>query len=265
MGSSRSNRQRRGFGARSALLLALLIVSTIVSGLASALAAPLDGYELPEDAEEAYFVAIIDGDTFWADVWRDGRWQEVKVRMIGIDAPETSSAFGNRPECFGNEAKREADSILNAAPRIWLERDVRDTDQYDRLLRYVWYEDPASGNIFLLNEELVYWGYALAIEYRPNTARQKLLDAAERHAIRESYGMWMTCDRTVSGDPDQESESGPSWDEPTPGGPAQIEDDPFCAVFSTYQDAQDFLAQFPQIADSIDIDGDGIACEDWFP
>ena len=29
--------------------------------------------------------------------------------------------------------------------------------------------------------------------------------------------------------------------------------------------AQDFLAEFPVIDGSIDIDGDGIACEDWFP
>lgn len=229
-------------------------------------AAPLDGYELPDDVMEARYVKIIDGDTFIAEVYTNGRWREETIRMIGIDTPETSYSYGNEPECYGDEATRFADSILNAAPELWLEADRLDTDNYGRLLRYVWYEDPASGNYFLLNEELVYYGYALANDYRPNTARQDLLDDAEDHAITESYGMWMECDRTVTGDPDQEDESGPSSAEPTPGGEGGVvEEDVFCAVFSTYQEAQDFLAEFPEIAEYIDIDGDGIACEDWFP
>ncbi len=246
--------------------LALMLLAGLAGPFTpSAVAAPLDGYELPDDAVEARFVEVIDGDTFVAEVEVNGRWREETIRMIGIDTPETSYSYGNEPECYGAEATRFADSILNAAPRIWLEEDRDGEDDFGRLLRYVWYEDPASGNIFMLNEELVYYGYALANDYRPNTSRQDILDDAEDHAITESYGMWMECDRTVSGDPEQEDDSGPSVEEPTPGGEGVIEDDVFCAVFDTFQDAQDFLAEFPEIADSIDIDGDGIACEDWFP
>jgi micrococcal nuclease len=244
-------------------LLALVLV--VASHVAPMYAAPVGGYELPDDVEEIYFLDVIDGDTFNAERFVDGRIEEVRIRMIGIDAPETSYSYGNEPECYGPEAKRYADSILNAASRIWIEVDIDPEDNFGRLLRYVWYEDPRSGDIFMLNEELVWWGYALANDYRPNTTRQRTLDQAEDHAITESYGMWMACDRTVSGDPDQESDDGPSMAEPTPGGTNQVELDPFCAVFDTFQDAQDFLAQFPVIADSIDIDGDGIACEDWFP
>lgn len=243
----------------------LAILGLTLGQSATTVAAPVGGYELPDDAEEIYFLNVIDGDTFDAEMWVDDELVEVRIRMIGIDAPETNRSYGNEPECYGQEAKRYADSILNAAARIWVEIDRDPDDNYGRLLRYVWYEDPRSGDIFMLNEELVWLGYALANDYRPNTSRQDTLDDAERHAITESYGMWMACDRTVSGDPDQESESGPSMAEPTPGGTNQIEQDPFCAVFDTYQDAQDFLAQFPVIAGSIDIDGDGIACEDWFP
>jgi endonuclease YncB( thermonuclease family) len=248
-------------------LTILLMLAAAVAGPLSPLvrAAPLDGYELPDGVVEARFVKIVDGDTFIAEVKAGNRWREETIRMIGIDTPETSYSYGNEPECYGDEATRFADSILNAAPQIWLEEDRRDTDNYGRLLRYVWYEDPANGNYFLLNEELVYYGYALANDYRPNTARQDILDDAEDHAITESYGMWMECDRTVTGDPEQEDESGPSMAEPTPGGEGVIEEDVFCAVFSTYQEAQDFLAEFPEIAEYIDIDGDGIACEDWFP
>jgi len=247
-----------------AVALMLLTGLTSLFG-ATTVAAPLDGYELPDGAVEARYVEIVDGDTFVAEVQDDGRWREETIRMIGIDTPETSYSYGNEPECYGPEATRYADSILNAAPHIWLEEDRDGVDNFGRLLRYVWYEDPANGNIYLLNEELVYNGYALAKDYRPNTSRQDLLDDAEEHAITESYGMWMACDRTVSGDPAQEDESGPSSAEPTPGGSGVVEDDVFCAVFDNYQDAQDFLAEFPEIAEYIDIDGDGIACEDWFP
>ena len=262
MGSNHRPNVVRAFRQLAVLAVAFLIAIAPNLGV---LAAPVGGYELPGDVEEVYFLDVIDGDTFDAEMYVDGRIEEVRIRMIGIDTPETNYSFGNEPECYGEEAKRYADSILNAASRIWIEVDRDPEDDFGRLLRYVWYEDPRSGDIFMLNEEMVWWGYALAKDYRPNTGRQDLLDAAERHAITESYGMWMECDRTVSGDPDQESEDGPSMAEPTPGGSSQIEQDPFCAVFDTYQDAQDFLAQFPVIADSIDIDGDGIACEDWFP
>jgi micrococcal nuclease len=245
--------------------IALLIAAGLTSA-AQTTAAPLDGYELPKGVVEARFLEVVDGDTFYADVEVNGQWQEETIRMIGIDTPETTYSYGNHPECYGQEAKRYADSILNAAPRIWLETDKDPDDNYGRQLRYVWYEDPASGNIFMLNEELVWDGYALAKSYRPNTTRQGTLDAAEEHAISESKGMWMACDRTVTGDPTQENgEDFPSMDDPTPTGDATVEEDVFCAVFDTYQDAQDFLAEYPQIADSIDIDGDGIACEDWFP
>jgi endonuclease YncB( thermonuclease family) len=247
----------------SLILMALVAIASLITPLVKA--APLDGYDLPDGAVEARFVKVIDGDTFIAELGENGQWPEETIRMIGIDTPEISYSYGNEPECYGKEATRFADSILNAAPRIWLEEDRRDTDDFGRLLRYVWYEDPASGNIFMLNEELVYNGYALAKDYRPNTTRQDVLDDAEDHAITESYGMWMECDRTVSGNPDLEDESGPSTAEPTPGGEGAVEEDVFCAVFDNFQDAQDFLAEFPEIAEYIEIDGDGNACEDWFP
>lgn len=257
--------RRFGTGIKRVGAIALLLAA-IVSMPVRAVAAPLDGYNLPDDVVEAKFVEIVDGDTFHAEVEIDGRWEEQTIRMIGIDTPETSYSYGNHPECYGEEAKRYADSILNAAPHIWLETDKDPEDNYDRQLRYVWYEDPVSGNIFMLNEELVWDGYALAKDYRPNTTRQDILDAAEEHAISESKGMWMACDRTVTGDPEQESgENFPSMDDPTPTESGTIEDDVFCAVFDSYQDAQDFLAEYPQIAEDIDIDGDGVACEDWFP
>jgi micrococcal nuclease len=249
--------------------LGFLLVLIGLSNLAltgSVIAAPLDGYGLPNGAVEARFVRVIDGDTFIAEIQENGQWREETIRMIGIDTPETSNSYGNHPECYGKEATRYTDSILNAATRLWIESDKDDVDDFGRLLRYVWYEDPVSSNTFFLNEELVHEGFALAKDYRPNLSRQDTLDQAEEDAISNSNGMWLACDRTVTMDPTQENgENFPTMNDPTPTAPTTIEDDSFCAVFDSYQDAQDFLSAYPQIAEDIDVDGDGIACEDWFP
>jgi hypothetical protein len=46
--------------------------------------------------------------------------------------------------------------------------------------------------------------------------------------------------------------------------PAEVEEDAACSLFDTYEQAQEFLEVFPELADTIDSDGDGVACEDWF-
>ncbi|MDP3065004.1 MAG: thermonuclease family protein, partial [Chloroflexota bacterium] len=68
--------------------------------------------------------------------------------------------------------------------RVRLERDVSETDRYDRLLRYVY-----AGDI-LVNAELVREGYAEATEYPPDTRYASCFDALEREARQEGRGMW---------------------------------------------------------------------------
>jgi micrococcal nuclease len=121
-------------------------------------------WEIPDDAEPALFVDVVDGDTIIVELLdEDGRPYERTVRMIGIDTPETNYSYGNRPECFGKEATSKTESLLVAADgEIWLERDVSDEDRNGRLLRYVWYESEIDGKVYLLNEQLVREGYALA-------------------------------------------------------------------------------------------------------
>ena len=42
------------------------------------------------------------------------------------------------------------------------------------------------------------------------------------------------------------------------------DEDAVCSFFDTFDEAQDFMALYPEIAEVIDKDGDGIACEDYF-
>jgi len=271
---------------RSLLTLWLLLVATLLATSATAsheqAASPggtataagsrspsgeLD--EIPSGATRVDFVDVVDGDTIEVNLAEPDEQARIEtVRLIGIDTPETSYSFGNEPECFGEEATRRTESLLVAADEIWLETDVRDRDQFDRLLRYVWIVTEQPGGkeeIRLLNEALVRDGYALARTYNPTTQHQDALDEAERAAILTAAGMWLRCDASVSLDPALEDESGPDRVPiDTTRVPPNVEADAACALFGTFQEAQDLLDLYPELSDIIDPDGDGIACEGWF-
>ncbi|MCC6945807.1 MAG: thermonuclease family protein, partial [Thermomicrobiales bacterium] len=157
--------------------------------------------EIPDGAVQVELVRVIDGDTIDVDFDLGPGVDRDRVRMIGIDTPETSYSYGNHPECYGPEATRKTDSLLVAASEIWLERDMDPVDPNDRLLRYVWYISEIDGQVHLLNEQLVAEGYATAHYYAPNGLHQERLDRAQDAAIREGRGMWTTCDASVSLDP----------------------------------------------------------------
>jgi endonuclease YncB( thermonuclease family) len=249
------------------MLAALALLVTILSPIAPSLAAN-DTKEdrIPEDAVQVELDRIVDGDTFDAFILENGRTEDERIRMIGIDTPETNYSYGNEPECYGSEATKKTESILVAAKEIWVEQDVSDRDKNGRLLRYVWYVSHVDGKVYLLNEELVKLGYALAKTYRPDTKYQDRLDAAEETAIRNSAGMWMACDASVSGDPSEETDGEPDSEpiDRTKTPESDLPEDAACSFFDTYDEAQEWLAVFPELAESIDLDNDGYACEDYF-
>ncbi len=131
----------------------------------------------PASVGADHVLKVIDGDTF--EVTIDG--VEERVRLIGIDAPESG-------ECMSAEATAALEALIRSGVR--LEPDVNDRDQYGRLLRYV-----EAGEVFV-NEELVRRGLALAREYPPDTARQTRLSDAQAVAKDAKRGLW---NRTACG------------------------------------------------------------------
>lgn len=250
-------------------LLAITVLTTVLLGRGLVSAQNRDDpLAIPKDAVPAGYVENIDGDTIVVELEnRNGNLREERVRLIGIDTPETNDSFGNQPECYGKEATNKTDSVLVTAKddTVWLEADVDDQDQYGRLLRYVWYESTIDGEVHLLNADLVREGYALAKTYRPNTARQDELDDAEAAAIREGRGLWLSCDESVSMDPTLEADGEPDA-APIDRTRTPVADDEeaACSFFTTYDEAQDFLDLYPEIADALDPDGNGVACETYF-
>jgi len=255
----------------SHLLRVLLVIAALPLISLSLLTVPADAqrdeeWDIPEDAVPAELIDIIDGDTFDADVMQDdGQFREERIRMIGIDTPETNYSFGNEPECFGEESTKRTEGLLVAAEEIWLSQDVSERDRNGRLLRYVWIVSEIDGEVHFLNEDLVEEGYALSKTYRPDDEYQVVLDDAEERAITEARGMWLECDASVSMDPDlEDSESGPD-DEAIDRTLTPVDDaEAVCSFFETFDEAQDFLQLYPEIAELIDPDDDGVACEGYF-
>jgi micrococcal nuclease len=156
--------------------------------------------ELPAGAfVPAQVVRVVDGDTLIVAL--DGA--EARLRLIGMDTPET--VHPTKPvQCFGAEATAKTREILNGVGnRVWLEKDVSETDRYGRLLRYVWLgPDPSSP---MLNEVLVQEGYAQVSTFPPDVKYYARFLAADRAARAANRGLWAACGQygvpaTPSGD-----------------------------------------------------------------
>jgi micrococcal nuclease len=128
---------------------------------------------------------VIDGDTIEVD---RGNGAE-KVRYIGIDTPETVDP-GRPIEWMGKDAAT-ANGALVSGVEVILERDVSETDQYGRLLRYVWVADPARDSGWLLvNLALVAQGFAQVTTYPPDVRYVDLYLTAQTAAREAGDGLW---------------------------------------------------------------------------
>ncbi len=112
---------------------------------------------------------VIDGDTFKTETGET-------VRLLGVNAPEI-----NDP---GGDIAKDFLKMLVLNKRVRLEADVTDTDDYDRLLRYVY----VNGQF--VNGELVRMGYAETRWYPPDTLYKRELEALEKNALRNKRGLW---------------------------------------------------------------------------
>lgn len=146
-----------------------------------------------EDAfEEAQVTRVVDGDTVIVD---RGAGKTERVRLIGINAPESVAEDESRNCEEGRVASAYLKSLVAPGTKVWLTRDVSDTDTYGRLLRYVWLErpdDPRSTQEVaekMLNGKLVAEGYAEAHRYKPDTSYAGILETLGRQATSRDKGV----------------------------------------------------------------------------
>ncbi|HJX61536.1 MAG TPA: thermonuclease family protein [Dehalococcoidia bacterium] len=132
----------------------------------------------PHADQQAQVTRVVDGDTI--EVLVAGA--TYKVRYIGVDTPETVDP--RRPVgCFGREAS-ERNRQLVEGKTVALEKDVSETDDFGRLLRYVW----ADGE--MVNATLVREGYAVASTYQPDVKYQELFRNLQQEARDAGLGLW---------------------------------------------------------------------------
>jgi micrococcal nuclease len=145
-------------------------------------------------AANAVVTGHVDGDTIDVRVVTAGIEREERVRLIGIDTPETMHP--TRPvECFGPEASAHLAELLPLGTPVRLERDLVGRDDYGRLLAYV---HRATDGRFV-NEALVADGYARPFPYEPNTAYAGVFVAAATGAEAAGLGLWSACRGTGDG------------------------------------------------------------------
>lgn len=139
---------------------------------------------------------VVDGDTLW--VQRDGK--DVKLRLIGIDTPETRDP--RKPvQCFGEAATTQAQTVLTGH-QVMLETDQSQgvLDKYGRELVYVW----VDGKLF--NQQMIEGGFAHEYTYSTPYRYQLQFKEAERVAANAGIGLWAA--DTCGGDTTQPSGDG---------------------------------------------------------
>lgn len=141
---------------------------------------PTFGSEPTGPTEVGTVVSVTDGDTI--RVLIDGR--EYPVRYIGVSTPE----IRNPLEWMGPEAAA-ANAALVEGREVILEKDVSETDRFDRLLRHVWVEDGVG--LLLVNLELVRLGFAQVTTFPPDVKYiDELYVPAQREAVEDGLGLW---------------------------------------------------------------------------
>jgi micrococcal nuclease len=124
---------------------------------------------------------IVDGDTFWAD---DGSGKVLKVRLIGVDAPETQNRRNKVKAVFGTESTEYLTNLINGK-MVRLECDIDSLDQYGRTLSYVFLEDGTFVNASLIRD-----GYAMVMTIPPNVKYADTFVDLARKAKKHKRGLW---------------------------------------------------------------------------
>ncbi len=126
-----------------------------------------------------------DGDTI---VLNNG----ATVRFLVVNTPEIKSA-----DCYAQEASSFTYQMMKKLGKVCLVKDPNqpDKDQYDRLLRYVYYKDPAAkGATVQLNARLVRLGYGTVFyPYAKGNLYEQISVLTQQKARQTKSGGWGKC------------------------------------------------------------------------
>jgi len=128
-------------------------------------------------------VNVIDGDTLDVNV-PDGQSEHTRIRLLGIDAPETHSETLEKMY-FASRATRSAEQLtLEKTVTIYLDKTGPTRGKYGRLLAYVKLPDGGFLNEVLLSEGFAYADLRFSHSFYN---KYKQLEAAARSRKK---GLW---------------------------------------------------------------------------
>lgn len=168
----------------------------------------------PSGFEAAELIRVCDGDTIYVKIISvgpeskfDHLGEEAYIRLIGVNTPESSAAekagYHEATE-FGELASKFTKELLKDTKYVWLSCDASDKDRYDRLLRYVWIEEPSQSDIDdqamvsskTLNAVLLEEGYA-DVMFLNDRKYEELFKQILKDARSSKKGLWQYSDNII--------------------------------------------------------------------
>jgi len=136
------------------------------------------------------------------DVENDGtltvliRSKEESVRLIGVELAPVAFPAPTGP-CSALVGVYRARRLLKDRS-VYLEKDVTDRDDDDKLLRYVWFVAEWNDRVYFANEAIVRGGFAEPIVEPPDTKHAERLSVAGEAAAAQALGLWGPCGAVVA-------------------------------------------------------------------
>ena len=164
-------------------LSGLLIVLIGLFGASSLMDSETDSELVPESGSELVeVVRVIDGDTIEIN---NGNI----VRLLGVDTPEQG-------ECYYSEAKQALNELV-LGKNVKLEKDIFGTDNFGRLLRYVFLPEGDFTNDVFVNDYLLEQGFADTLFMSNSQKYHDILIHSRNEAVTDKRGMWGACEQEL--------------------------------------------------------------------
>jgi len=177
------------------IFLIVVLLAAVIVADRSRNAIPIKGNNDSVSSEDSdrikyhgkYFkiVKVVDGDTVDIDM-PDGNYQTTRIRLWGIDTPETKNDRTG-VMYFGPEASKFTGELcLGKNTAVLLDKISPTRDKYGRLLAYLRLEDGRIVNEVLLSEGLAYADTRFEHSYYTKYKQLESLAKADKKGLWES-------------------------------------------------------------------------------
>jgi micrococcal nuclease len=161
--------------ARSLILIVLLVLFLTIANIVLTLTRPSE-----RGSGELWIVnRVVSGQTVEASILNNPNMTVQRVRLLGLSAPLKEQAP------WGDRARQRLSDLIKEQ-KVILEFDVKQKDNSDRLLAYIWKDS------LLVNQYLVSEGLAIADPYPPNAKYDARISRAQSKARLQELGIWDT-------------------------------------------------------------------------